>query len=88
MDIKQEINLKAFIFTLPHSFIAALTEALEKIHLKTAIRVTLVQEVGRHNDYRRNTAFCKAQNVTDITFQHTYNPFLMFKLILQKLKVY
>ena len=48
MNVKQEINPKAFIFTLPHSFfIAALSEASEK-NLKTTIRVTqLVQEVGR-----------------------------------------
>ena len=43
MDVKQEINPKAFIFTLPHSiFIAALSEASEKM----TIRVTLVQKVG------------------------------------------
>ena len=37
---------------------------------------------------RKNTAFGKAQDVIDITFQHTYGLFLMFKLILQNLKVY
>ena len=43
MDVKQEINPKVYIFTLPHSFfIAALSEASEKL----TIRVTLVQEVG------------------------------------------
>ena len=43
MDVKQEINLKKFIFTLPQSFfIDALSEATEKL----TIRVTLVQEVG------------------------------------------
>ena len=47
-----------------------------------------MQEVGRHNAQRMNTAFLKAQDVTDITFQHTYGLFLMFKLSLQKLKVY
>ena len=46
MDVKQEINPKAFIFTIPHTkafFIAALSEASEKL----TIRVTLVQEVLR-----------------------------------------
>ena len=43
MNVKQEINPKAFIFTLPHSFfIAALSEPSEKL----TIRVTLVQEVN------------------------------------------
>ena len=60
MDVKQEINPKAFIFTLPDSFfIAALSEPSEKL----TIRVTLVQEVAiRHNGLRMNTA----QDVTDI----------------------
>ena len=63
MDVQHEINPKAFIFTLPRSFfIAAKSEASEKL----AIRVTLVQEVGRHNGLRINTAFWKAQGVTDI----------------------
>ena len=48
----------------------------------------LVQEVGRHNGQRMKTAFYKAQDVTDITCQNTYGLFLMFKLILQNLKVY
>ena len=43
-----------------------------------------MQEVGRHNAQRMNTAFRTAQDVTDITFQHTYGLFLMFKLILIK----
>ena len=42
MDVKQEINLKAFIFTISVFFIAALSEATENL----TYRVTLVQEVG------------------------------------------
>ena len=43
MDVKQEINLKAFIFTIPlFFFIAALSEATEKL----TIKVTQLQEVG------------------------------------------
>ena len=36
MDVKPENNRKAFIFTLPHSFffIAALSEASEKLNLR------------------------------------------------------
>ena len=84
MNVKQEINPKAFIFTLPHSFLL-LPYFLkpQKIDLKTAIRVTkLVQEVGRQleDEY----SFLKSSRC----FQHTYGLFLMFKLILQNLKVY
>ena len=46
MDVKQEVNPKAFIFTLPNTkafFIAALSQASEKL----TIRVILVQEVLR-----------------------------------------
>ena len=39
MDVKQEINPKVYLFTLPHS----LSEFSENL---TYIRVTLVQEVG------------------------------------------
>ena len=84
MDVKHEIKPKAFIFTLPHSFLLL---PYLKPQKKTTIRVTLVQEVGKHNAQRMNTAFLKAQDVTDITFQHTYGLFLMFKLILKNLKV-
>ena len=45
----------------------------------------------KYNAQMMNTAFLKAQDVTDITFQRTYGIIsicLMFKLILQNLKVY
>ena len=57
--------------------------SLRKIELKATIRVTLVQEVGRHNGQRMNAAFWKALDVTGIIFQLTYGLFLIFKLILQ-----
>ena len=67
MDVKQEINLKAFIFTQPHSFFLLLP------YLKTQYNrppdhyiVTLVQELGTHNGLGMNTAFWKTKAVTDI----------------------
>ena len=66
MDVKQKINLKAFIFTLSHSFfIAALSEATEKIDYKS--------HPGERGRYRHNSLMMNtAQDVTDITCQHTY----------------
>ena len=43
MDVKQEINPKVYIFTLPHSFLLLPYLNPQK---KITIRVTLVQEVG------------------------------------------
>ena len=66
MDVKQEINPKAFIFTLPHSlFIAALSEASEKNDYKSHPGA---RGRYRHNGLRMNTP----QDVKDITYQHMY----------------
>ena len=83
MDEKQEINPKAFIFTLPHSFfIAALSEVSEKL--------TIRRGRYRHNGLSMNTS----QDVTDITYQHMYGliPYAQpglakFKGLLIKIKV-
>ena len=72
MDVKQEINLKHLYLPYLTLFIAALSEATEKL----TITVTLVQEVGIDTMVWNTT-----QDITDITCQ-----FLMFKLILQKYK--
>ena len=45
-----------------------------------------MQEVGRHTGQRMNTAFLKVQDVTDITFQHTYSLFIIFSLKFAKFK--
>ena len=74
MDLKQEINLKTFIFTLPHSFFYCF-EATEKL----TITVTLVQELGIDTMVWGWIQL----KMSDITCQ-----FFMFKLILQNLKVY
>ena len=71
MDVKQEINPKAFIFTLPNSFIAALSEPSEKIDYKSHPGA---RGRYRHNGLRMNTL----HDVTDITCQHRYRLFLMF----------
>ena len=85
MDVKQEINFWDKSIYIYHT--SLFFKSLRKIDLKTTIRVTLVQEV-RHNGQRMDTAFRKAQDDTNITFQHTYDLFLILKLILQNLKVY
>ena len=78
MNVKQEFN-PTFMFTLPHTFIAASSEVSEKL--------TLIKSHPnargryRHNGLRMNTA----QDFTDITYQHICMVlFLMLKLILKK----
>ena len=84
MNVKQEINPKAFIFTLPYFFfIAALSEASEKLTLRL-----LYKSHSGAKSRQTEHSFLKRSDVTDITFQHTYGLFLMIKLILQNLKVY
>ena len=46
----KSIYLTSFIY------IAALSEASEKLIVKTTVRVALVQEVGRHNDQRMKSS--------------------------------
>ena len=60
-------------------------EASEKL---TTISHPCARGRCRHNGQRMNTAFLKAQDVTDITFQHTYDPFLCSKGSCKILKVY
>ena len=88
MDVKQEINFWTIVFisTIPHSFLLLPYLKPQKSDLKTTIRVTLVQEVGRHNGQRMNTDFWKAQDVTDIIFQHTYDPISYIQTDLAKFK--
>ena len=86
MDVKQEINQNYLYLSYLNLFLLLPYLKPHKIDLKTNIRVTLMQEVGRHNGLRMNTVFWKAQDVTDITFQHTYGVFLMSKTDLAKFK--
>ena len=87
MDVKQEINLKAFIFTLPQSFYCCLNWSHRKIDYKSHPGA---RGRYRHNGLRMNTA----QYVTDITYQHMYGltsyvhtDLAKFKGLLIKIKV-
>ena len=61
MDVTQEINLNAFIFTLPLSFLLL-------PYLKPQKKMTGARGSYRHNGLRMNIA----HDVTDITYQHMY----------------
>ena len=60
MDVKQEINPKAFIYTLTHSFYCCLIWSLRRIDYKSHPGA---RGRYRHNGLRMNTA----HDVTDIT---------------------
>ena len=57
MDVKQEINLKAFIFTRPHSFLLLPYLKPQYNRPPDHYIVTLVQELGTQNGLGMNTAF-------------------------------
>ena len=89
-DVKQEINPKVYSYTLPHSFLLLPYLKPQKNWPSYHYRVTLVQDLGRHNGLRKTTALWKTQNVTDITCQQTYGLFLMTYVLtdVAKIKVY
>ena len=75
MDVTQEINLNAFIFTLPHSFLLL-------PYLKPQKKLTGARGRYRHNGLRMNIA----QDVTDITYQHMYGLISYAQTDLEKVK--
>ena len=81
MDVKQEINPKAFIFTLRYLTLFLLLPCMKpqkidyKSHPGTRRRY-------RHNDLRMNTA----QDVSDSTYQHMYGLISYAQTDLEKVK--
>ena len=80
MDVKQEINQKAYIFTLPHSFFyCCLIWSLRKDDYKSHPGA---RGRYRHNGLRMNTC----EDVTYITHQHMHGLICFAQTDLQKFK--
>ena len=80
MDVKQEINPKVYIFTLPHSFLLLAYLNPQKKNDYTSHPGARGRYI--HNGLRMNTR----EDVTDITYQHMLGLICFAQTDLQKFK--